>query len=66
MRTHVKKKVYAGHVRDQVLAGLVNKADTGDWIKSENSTASKDSIRNGLAGCVGKKYRWTHKKRQAE
>lgn len=55
MRTHIKKKVYAEHLRSQVLAGLINAAH-GGWVSNDSSVTEK--CKNfSLAGTRGKGFR---------
>lgn len=55
MRTHVKKKNYAEHVRSQVLAGLINNPN-GDWT-TVNGAVTEKSKTFSLAGTAGKRWR---------
>lgn len=52
MRTHVKKKRYADHVRSQVLAGLLND-EKGNWVHN-NPYVSEKGKQHSLCGVMGK------------
>ena len=52
MRTHVKKKVYAEHLRSQVLAGLINDAN-GNWTQGSAGVTEKCKLFS-FAGTRGK------------
>lgn len=54
MHTHVKKKLYKDHVREQTLSGLVNSPE-GNWTAPGN--LSPTVVRNVLEGTRGKTIR---------
>ena len=47
-----RKKMYRVHVREQILAGLLNNA-AGAWVSENASGASNGVIKQQREGCAG-------------
>lgn len=54
MRTHVKKKKYAEHVKINASSGMVNDAGTGAWV-SGPGRAERGAYQMAWSGAAGKK-----------